>query len=245
MILSMHQASYFPWLGLLDKIGKSDVYLVMDEVQLADRAFQHRNLFLTADDKVKFLTIPFVRKHYRKRRFSEIEIADGNWRAEHLNFIRSNYAKHPFASEVMPYVERFFAVEHRLLADAVLASMRLSFELFSITARVILQSEMAYDRSLRRGDLVVALARSAGARCYLSGSGAKSYLDQAAFGADLQLRFNDFQHPCYPQWGASTFQPGLACLDALFNLGADGARALLGGARPGNAASRSLPANLQ
>jgi WbqC-like protein family len=227
VIVSIHQASYFPWLGLLDKVSRSDVYMVMDEVQLSDSGYQHRNLFLTADGKVRFLTIPIVRKAYLARRFREIEIARDDWRASHINFIRNTYERHPFASDVLPPLERFFGASYRLLAEAVMASMRLSFELFGISTRVILQSEMDYDRSLRRGDLVVALARAAGARSYLSGSGGRAYLDEAAFGADLTLCYNDFQHPHYPQKGAAAFQPGLACLDALFNLGADGARALL------------------
>jgi hypothetical protein len=227
MILSIHQASYFPWLGLLDKVSKSDVYMVMDEVQLSDNAYQHRNLFLTADGKVRFLTIPIVRKNYLARKYHEIEIARDDWRSSHINFIRNTYGRHPFASDMLPPLERFFARSYRLLAEAVMASMRLSFELFGITTRVVLQSEMDYDRSLRRGDLVVALARAAGAHCYLSGSGGRAYLDETAFGGDLQLRYNDFHHPHYAQKGAAAFQPGLACLDALFNLGTPGARALL------------------
>jgi len=223
----MHQASYFPWLGLLDKINKSDVHIVMDDVQLSDNAYQHRNVFLTADGKVKFLTIPFVKENYLGRRFREIEIVRADWRANHINFIRNTYRKHPFASEVMPHLESFFAADYRLLTDAVLASMRLSLGLFAIETRVILQSEMDYDRSLRRGDLVVALARAAGANCYLSGSGARAYLDETAFSGDLTLRYNDFHHPTYLQKSPTAFQPGLACVDALFNLGADGARALL------------------
>jgi WbqC-like protein family len=227
MVLSIHQASYFPWLGLLDKVSTSDVYMVMDEVQLSDNGYQHRNLFLTADGKVRFLTIPIVRKDYLARRFREIEIARDDWRSSHFNFIRNTYGRHPFASDMLPPLERFFAASYRLLTEAVMASMRLSFELFGITTRVILQSELDYDRSLRRGDLVVALARAAGAHCYLSGSGGRSYLNEAAFGDDLTLRYHEFQHPQYPQKGAAVFQPGLACLDALFNLGAHGARALL------------------
>ena len=227
MVLSIHQASYFPWLGLLDKVSKSDVHVVMDDVQLSDSSYQHRNLLLTADGKVKFLTIPIVRKDYLVRRFREIEIARDDWLASHINFIRNTYGRHPFAGDILPPLERFFAVRYRLLAEAVMASMRLSFELFGITPRLILQSEMDYDRSLRRGELVVALARAAGAHCYLSGAGARAYLDETAFGADLTLRYNDFQHPRYPQKGTVVFEPGLACLDALFNLGAEGARALL------------------
>ena len=67
MILSIHQPSYFPWLGLLDKIVKSDVYMIMDEIQLTDGAYQHRNVFLTADGKVKYLTIPFNKRDYLHR----------------------------------------------------------------------------------------------------------------------------------------------------------------------------------
>jgi hypothetical protein len=231
MILSIHQPSYFPWLGMLDKISKSDVFMIMDEVQLSDSAYQHRNLLLTADGKPKFLTIPFVKKDYLKKPFREIEIASPDWRIKHLNSIRNTYIRHPFAYEIMPAVEQFYATEYRLLADAVVSSMRLSFDLFGIDTRVVLQSAMDYDHALRRGDLVVALVRAARADCYLSGPGARAYLDESAFSGDLRLRYNYFQHPIYPQRGTQEFQAGLACLDALFNLGVAGSRALLHGER--------------
>ncbi len=229
MILAIHQPSYFPWLGLLDKVSKSDVYMVMDEVQLSDSAYQHRNLFVTADGKAKFLTIPINRSRYLKRAYRELEIAGREWRTRHQAFIRNSYGKHPCAAELMPHLERYFAADYRLLAEAVIASMRLSFELFGIRTRVILQSEMDYDRSLRRGELVVALARAAGADCYLSGAGGREYLSESAFSGHPVLRYNEFTHPRYPQKGAAEFVPGLACVDALFNLGVDGARALLAG----------------
>jgi hypothetical protein len=227
MILSMHQASYFPWLGLLDKIRKSDAFMVMDEVQLSERAFQHRNLFLEVDGQTRFLTIPFVRKDYVEKPFRELEIASSDWRKKHLNFLRNTYRAHPYAGEIMPGVERFYATDYKRLCDAVVASMRLSFDFFGIETKVIFQSAMDYDRSLRRGELVLALARAAGASCYLSGTGAQAYLDESAFGAGLNLRYNHFQHPVYVQKRATQFQPGLACLDVLLNLGIAGARALL------------------
>jgi len=229
MIVSIHQPSYFPWLGMLDKIRKSDIFMVMDEVQLSDNAYQHRNLFLTADGKTKFLTIPFAKKDYLKRPFRELEIASPNWRSKHLNFIWNSYRKHAYANEIMPRVEGFYAADYHLLADAVLASMRLSFDLFGIATQVVFQSAMKYDRSLRRGDLVLALVRASGATCYLSGTGAQSYLDESAFRGDLTMRYNFFHHPVYSQKGGSSFKEGLACLDALFNVGVEGARALIDG----------------
>jgi hypothetical protein len=130
----------------------------------------------------------------------------------------------------MPRVEGFYAADYSRLCDAVVASMRLSFELFGINTKVIYQSGMVYDRSMRRGGLILALVRAAGATCYLSGTGAQAYLDEESFSGDLSLRVNVFRHPIYSQKGVSSFQEGLACLDALFNLGIDGARNLIRGA---------------
>lgn len=226
-MLSIHQPSYFPWLGLLNKIDQCDLFMVMDEVQLSDSAYQHRNLFLTTDGRAKYLSIPFVRKNYLQKRFRDIEIASDDWRERHLSFIKNSYAKHPHAAEVMPHLERYYATQYGSLFEAVMASMELSFALFGIETKVVLQSEMSYDRSLRRGALVVALARAAGARCYLSGEGARAYLDESAFGTELALRYSSFNHPRYPQHGRTDFYPGLAAIDALFNLGISGARTLL------------------
>lgn len=62
MITAIHQPSYFPWLGWMDKINKCDQFILMDEVQLSDRAYQHRNLFLTNTGQQKFLTIGIQKK---------------------------------------------------------------------------------------------------------------------------------------------------------------------------------------
>lgn len=225
----MHQPSYFPWLGLLDKVRRSDVFVVMDEVQLSDSGYQHRNVFLTADGKVKFLTIPFQKREYLQKPFRRIEIAAPDWRRRHLDFLRNSYRHHPYAAQVLPLLERYYAHEYRLLGEAVIDSMRLVFELFALPAKIVLQSSLDYDRTLRRGELVVALARAGGADCYLSGSGGRAYLDESAFDATLRLEYNEFMHPTYPQRHTSEFIPGLACLDVLFNLGIEGSRALLRG----------------
>ena len=222
MILSIHQPSYFPWLGLLHKVANSDVYLVMDEVQLTDSACQHRNLFLSADGKAKHLTIPFNRKNYLRRPFKDLEIIDQSWRVSHLNFIKNGYRKHQYYDEIFPILDDFFACEYPLLIDAVMASMRISLSLFDVKTQLVYQSNMDYDKTLRRGDLVVSLVRATGASCYLSGTGAKAYLDESLFVGELSLQYDYFVHPVYPQGNASDFISGLSCLDALFNLGIEG-----------------------
>ena len=219
MILSIHQPSYFPWLGLLHKIANSDLYMVMDEVQLTDKAYQHRNIFLSADGKTKFLTISFNKKGYFHRPFKELEIIDHSWRTNHLNFIKNGYHKHPFFDEVFPLLADFYTCDYHLLIDAVMASMRISLELFNIKTQLVFQSQMDYDKSLKRGDLVVDLVRASGADCYLSGLGAQEYLEESAFCDGISLKYNEFTHPVYNQKNSLSFVSGLSCLDVLFNLG--------------------------
>lgn len=228
MIVSIHQPCYFPWLGLLDKIDQSDEHVVMDEVQLNDAAFQHRNLFLSADGKAKYLSIPFNRKHYLQRKYRELEITDQRWRRDHLNFISNGYRKHPFFGEVFPVIEGFFTREYASLFEAVLTSIRICMDFFDIGTKLVMQSELDYDRSMRRGELVMELLQATGADGYLSGTGAQAYLDEGCFGGSVALHYNRFTHPEYQQRNSGlSFVPGLSCVDVLFNLGINGSRQLL------------------
>ena len=227
MILSIHQPSYFPWLGLLQKIAKSDVFILLDEVQLTDSAFQHRNLFLTNDSKAKFLSIPFVRKNYLDHPFSKLEIADQRWQKTHLNFIANNYKKHPYFDEIFPLLEDFYSKQYRYLLNAVFGSMHLVLDCFNVNTRIVYQSSIDYRKELKKGDLIMNLIDCIGADTYLSGLGAQSYLDEKAFGGSVLLEYDQFIHPIYAQLNNTQFIPGLSSLDILFNIGSIKAREIL------------------
>lgn len=225
MILSIHQPSYFPWLGLLDKIAKSDVYMVMDEVQLSDSAFQNRNIFLSADGKTKYLTIGFNKKGYMSRRFCDLEISQPDWQEKHINTLKAYYGKHPFFSEVLPVIEPVFRNKYTFLVEPVVESMRISMQLLGIPTRIISQHELDYDRATRKNDLVLALVKSAGADVYLAGTGSKAYMQLETFAAQgIKVEFNRSIHPEYPQRNMQKFEPGISCLDLLFNVGIECAR---------------------
>ncbi len=236
MILSIHQPSYFPWLGLLNKIAKSDVYMVMDEVQLSDSAFQNRNLFLSPDGKAKYLTIGFNKKDYLSRRFCDLEIVQPDWQAKHLNVLKAYYGKHCFFTEVFPYIEPLFSKEYSLLAAPVLESMIISMQLLDIRAKIIYQHELEYDRETRKNDLVLALVKATGADVYLAGTGSKSYMQLDVFKENgIDVVFNHFAHPAYPQRGQEKFEPGISCLDLLFNVGIERSREIFWQALHGEA----------
>lgn len=224
-VFSIHQPGYFPWLGLLHKIDRSDVLIVLDEVQLSDSAYQHRNSFLTSDGKVKFLTIPIEKKDYLLKPFKDLRIADARWGDTHRNFLRNNYRKHPGFDQIFSVAEEVFSVSSPFLIDVVMASMRASMRWFGINTELRFQSEMAYDRSARKGDLVLELLKSCGAQAYLSGRGAMAYQVDSEFETHaIRLVYADFAPGVYPQKGGVPFVPGLSCIDLLCNVGVGQAR---------------------
>lgn len=220
MIFSIHQPCYFPWLGLLHKIACSDVLIVLDDVQLSDSAFQHRNQFLTNDGKVKYLTIPFVKQNYLEIPFKNLQIADPTWGTKHNNFLLNNYKKHPFFDQIYPAIQPLFQKQTTFLFDAVMESMSTSMALFGIETKVIMQSQANYDREAKKGDLVLRLLKAANAEHYLSGRGAQAYQDDAVFESEgIALEYANFLHPGYVQKNSLEFISGLSCLDLLFNVG--------------------------
>ncbi len=220
MIFSIHQPSYFPWLGLLHKIASSDVFIVLDDVQLSDSAFQHRNLFLTNDGKAKYLSIPFVKDKYLETKFKDLLIADESWASKHSNFLINNYKKHKFFDCIYPLIQPIFLKKTNFLFDIVMESIDLSMRCFEIKTKVLMQSQLNYDTNSKKSDLVLSLLKTVNASNYLSGRGAEAYQNRLSFDkAGIKLFYQNFLHPIYQQKNSKQFVSGLSCLDLLFNLG--------------------------
>lgn len=219
MICSIHQPSYFPWLGFLDKVAQSDVFVILDNVQLNDAVYQHRNLFLDNQKNTCFLTIPINKKNYQKKTIKDITIASQIWQKKHRKFLYYNYKKHPHFDEVFPLIEVVFQKEYKYLIDVLLDTMYISFEAFSITAEIVFASDLKLKQSYKE-DLVIDILKAVEANEYLSGQGAKSYQNEQNFKSEnLKLHYQKFQHPNYEQFNNDNFVEGLSCLDFLFNNG--------------------------
>src|SRR5919197_6348843 len=93
MIVAIHQAHYLPWLRYLDKIARSDVFIVLDDVQYEKNGFQNRNKIKTAQGWL-YLTVP-VRKP-TQRPIAEIEIDNHTpWRDKHRRAIELSCGNTP------------------------------------------------------------------------------------------------------------------------------------------------------
>ena len=57
MIVAGHQPNYLPWLGFFDKMRRSDIFIIEDDVQYGHNGFVNRNRIKTQHG-AKWLTVP-------------------------------------------------------------------------------------------------------------------------------------------------------------------------------------------
>lgn len=220
MILSIHQPSYFPWLGLIHKINQSDIYLLMDEVQLNKKTYQNKNIFLDLKGNVQTLTIPVSKKGMQFGQIKDYKIVDNHWQKKHLKYLIFNYDKSPYFEEVIKKIDYIFSNEYTYLIDVLLDSIRAILELLQVETRIFRMSELNYNRSLKGKDLVLELLSVMKPDLYISGRGAADFITPEDYlNSGFMMEYQNFNHPEYSQINTDSFVEGMSSLDMLFNCG--------------------------
>jgi len=233
MILAAHQPSYLPWLGYLDKMAKADVFVVMDDLQYEKENFQNRNR-LKHNHGPGWLTVPLERGAQTDRicdkRILNLGDRREHWQRRHWRAIEIHYRKTPYFATYADELHDVYTRPWTRLVDLDLHILALARRWFGITRPNLTSSslELTGQRTAR----IIDMCKKVGARVYLSGrGGSTSYLDVDALrAAGIEVAWQHFQHPVYPQrYAALGFIPNLAFLDLLFNCGAESRTALCPG----------------
>lgn len=221
MKIAIHQPHYFPWEGYLKKIMAVDKFILMDEVQLTDSSPMYRHSLLTVNGEPKYITIPFDKKDYKRKAYKEIRVNPQiDWQKNHYNFMKENYGKSPYFSEVMSAILPVLSKKYEFLSDVTIDTISLLTELFEIKTELVLMSSLDYPKDSKKNQLVLDICIAANADYYLSGRGAKKYMDLTPFSEKgIMVEFQDFVQNPYPQHSTSTFVGGLTILDMLFSIG--------------------------
>lgn len=216
-IVSIHQPAYLPWLGYLDRIRRSDLFIFLDTVPFQKNSFQNRNKVRTAQGWT-WLTVPVVSRGHTTGRLDTIHI-DGRheWQRKHWATIRQSYARAPYAERLFSWLARFYETNWTHLAE-------LCWDMLAAHAAALgIKTELRRARDLpepgsHKSKLVLDLCLQAGARTYLSGPLGRGYLDEAAFAAaGICIAYDDYRHPAYPQVQGG-FASHMAAIDLIANV---------------------------
>ena len=217
MKAAIHQLQYWPGLRFFAKMRASELFIYLDDVQFEKREFQNRNRVRTPRGW-QYLTAPVVSKGRFSQKINEVELDNSaDWRADHLQAVKLNYARAPFFREHLPALEALYSRDYRLLADLAIATMDLLKDGFGIKTPVRFSSEFKVEEA--SSARLARLCAAAGADEYLSGAGAKAYLDPNVFSyAGIKLSWQHFEPRPYPQ-AFPGFEPDMSALDLLLNCG--------------------------
>ena len=224
-IVSIYQPNYLPPLHYIDRIMNSDVFVLLDDVQLNRRVGQAKANIAGRQGKIT-LTVPIAGGN--RVMLNEAQWVDDGWREKHIRTLKTayGYKEGTRAHKYISWVERkltwcsgysrsFSWLCDTMLRD-ILAELGWSGEYYVASRDEVIRSTKGIDPSSRMLEITSAL----GGTTYLCGEvAAKQYLDLDEFkkrGIDVAVQ--RWKPPVYEQ-RCKEFHPNLSVIDALIMVG--------------------------
>ncbi|MBT8484289.1 MAG: WbqC family protein [Phycisphaerales bacterium] len=205
MKVAIMQPCYLPWRGYFALMRHCDVFVHLDDVALpTGRSYQTRVAIKTAAGR-RWLTVPVART--RGQLIRDVPIVEGPWRRKHLRTLEQEL---PHAAEL---VADLYAEPPPALAafNAALAAR--------IATRLGIATAVEWSSHLnvpgRGSDKIIGLCQQLGADTYVTGHGARHYLDhERAESLGIDVCYVDYDLASYPQ-PHGVFDPFVTMLDAI------------------------------
>lgn len=220
LIVAGHQPNYLPWLGFFDKIRRCDVFIIEDNIQLERQGFTSRNRIMTSVG-VRWLSVPIehVDKPLLIKEAKIANQAEPNWGRRHWLTLKHSYCKTPYWSKYSGFFKDAYERDWTLLVDLNMHLIRGIMGFLGLDKPLVMSSSLCARG--KKSELIVAQCKAVGANVQFAGKGGREYLDKHLFEeAGIELVFQDFKHPLYPQT-TKGFVPNLSVVDFLFCAGAN------------------------
>lgn len=209
------QPMYFPWAGFLAQMALADVFIWLDDARFSKGSFTNRVQMLVGGTR-KWMTIPLAGKGSHST-IADLAAPTEDWRDSHLSLIRTALGERAAYGDARDCAAA--ALAPAPLCQTIIASAEaLAGRLGVLPPRILISSQLdcpgtGWRRVL---DLVVAV----GGREYITGHGARNYLDHSAFEArGIDVSYMNYAPRAWPQPGGE-FMPHVSGLDLLATVGA-------------------------
>lgn len=223
MKVGIMQPYLFPYLGYFQLINAVDTFIIYDDVNYIKQGYINRNNLLVSGEAKRF-TVPVP----GASSFSKINELQFSTDVEKvLKTIQQAYSKKPFFADVYPLIERILLSRERSVHLMCHQAFTEIFSWLGIKKKLLMSSDLHYERASGAADKVVNLCQTVGAKEYINSIGGR-HLYQPEFFADrgLSLSFIKMGDIVYHQ-GNHAFQPNLSIIDVLMHCSPDDIRTYL------------------
>lgn len=229
------QPMLFPWVGLFEQIRAADVYVHYDDVQFSKGSFTNRVQIKTAGGP-RWLTVP-VRVSLGQT-IADVRIDQGDaagpsdWRRRHLALLEEAFAGAPFAGDALELARGVYHRNDDRLSELLIAGMEAVLAYFELAPRLRILRSSALGTPGKSWPRVLDLVRRLGGDVYITGHGARHYLDHEAFeAAGVRVEYLDYEKRAYSQLHGG-FTPYVSILDLIANAGRAGRDVIVSGTKP-------------
>lgn len=221
------QPMYFPWVGILEQIRLSNVFVHYEDVQFSKGSFSKR-VQVKTETGIRWLTVP-LRNQMLGQDINEVEINYCvDWQRSHRDILKQAYTKSAYKADMFDLVDDVFSRKYDSLAELSKASMMSLVRYFGLEhGRTFIDSpdlEIAGSSTQRLIDICDHLR----ATRYITGHGARNYLAHEAFEAEgIEVHYIGYALSSYKQLHGP-FTPYVTALDLVANCGKEGVHHILG-----------------
>lgn len=225
--LVISQPMYFPWIGMLEQLRMCGTFIHYSDVQFVRRSFSQRVQVKTSTG-MKWLSVP-LRDVHRGQRIDQVVIDDReDWQRSHCDLLRQAYAGAEFRSEMLKLVEEVLSQRYLSLAELSIASTMALARYFGLDSGRRFLDSRVLGVSGTSTDRLVAICSQLGVTHYLTGHGARHYLDHDRFESnEIMVLYAKYGLNSYPQQHGP-FTPYVTALDLIANCGKAGVSYITG-----------------
>lgn len=221
MRVVISQPMFFPWVGMFEQIRLSDVYVHYIDVQFSKGSFTNRVQIKTAQG-TKWLTVPLIKPRLEQA-ISEVRIDDTtDWRARHLGMLGRAYKDAPYCQDMLELVRQTYATGFETIDQLSIGSMNAILSYFGMANCARFFSSPSLNVQGHGSQRVLDIVRALGGDQYITGEGAKHYLEHPRFEeSGIRVEYMAYQKTPYAQLHGE-FTPYVSALDLIANTGKDG-----------------------
>ncbi|MCY0093618.1 WbqC family protein [Hoeflea ulvae] len=225
MRVVISQSMYFPWVGMLEQIRLADVFIHYDDVQFSKGGFCNR-VQVKMPGGVAWMTAP-LHDHQLRQTIDAVRLQPSpDWRHRHLAMLAQSLDGAPYAADALALATTVIDGGHETAADLARESMLALSRYFGLDGATRFVDSRSLGIAGSGSERVLALVKAVGGTDYVTGHGARNYLDHARFEAEaVSVSYMDYQRTPYPQLHGA-FTPHVTALDLVANCGRDGVAAI-------------------
>lgn len=217
LLLGMMQPTYLPWLGYFEMMDRSDVFVLLDDVQFSRRSWHQRNR-VKGPNGPEWLSVPSLSIGHQYQRIDEIHIDSTQpWAAQHWKSIERWYGKAQYFGDYRAALFELYQRDWKKLEDFTVTLMMAICDMLGIRTRLQRSAELGVASSGNQR-LIDICHRLGGFRIYDT-AGAAVFIDQQMMrAAGIEVVFQEYAHPVYRQLHGE-FVSHMGIIDLLLNEG--------------------------